>query len=125
MHIRFDRENVLVLYRLLVEETGGDFGMRDEGLLDSALNAPYQTFGGTEAYPTILAKAARLCYGIIHNHPFLDGNKRMGVYLMLTFLESEKLNLTYSQDELVSLGLGVADGSMDYEKVLDWIKSHI
>ena len=80
------KRQVLWLHQQLCEETGGSSGLRDEGLLDSALHAPFQGFGDASAYPSLLQKAARLGYGLIKNHPFFDGNKRIGAHTMLVFL---------------------------------------
>ena len=76
------RRQILMLHSMLIAQSGGMDGLRDEGLLDSAVNTPLQAFGGQELYPTILEKAARLGYGLIHNHPFVDGNKRIGTHAM-------------------------------------------
>ena len=85
--IKFSREKVLLLHQLITEETGGDAGVRDFGLLDSALENIYQTFDGQELYPTKQEKGARLGYTLISNHAFVDGNKRIGMYVMLSFLQ--------------------------------------
>ena len=79
------KRQILLLHQQLVDETGGSPGLRDEGLLDSALNAPFQAFGGTSAFSSLQQKAARLCYGLVKNHPFVDGNKRIGAHAMLVF----------------------------------------
>lgn len=84
--ILLSKEQVKYLHGRLIEATGGSDGIRDEGLLDSALTSPFQTFGQEELYPSIPRKAARLCYGLIQNHVFIDGNKRIGIYVMLIFL---------------------------------------
>ena len=84
--IRLSKSQVLLLHEQLVAETGGSPGLRDEGMLDSALNAPFQTFGGEDVYPSLQQKAAHLCFGLVKNHPFVDGNKRIGAHVMLVFL---------------------------------------
>ncbi len=122
--IKFDREKVLLLHQIMAEATGGSVGVRDEGLLESALESCYATFGGVELYPTKQEKAARLGFALISNHAFVDGNKRIGVYIMLSFLELGGLRTDATNDEVVALGLGVADGSMKYEDVLKWVKAH-
>jgi death-on-curing protein len=76
--IKFSKEKVLLLHQIMAEATGGSVGVRDEGLLDSALNAPFQGFGDYEFYPTVTDKAVRLGYGLIENHPFHAGNKCIG-----------------------------------------------
>lgn len=77
------RRQVLLLHEQLVRETGGSPGLRDEGLLESALAAPMQSFDGVDIYPTLWQKAARLAFGLVKNHPFVDGNKRIGAHAML------------------------------------------
>ena len=83
--IFFDVDQVIKLHSSLITKTGGMDGLRDKNLLDSALKSPFQTFGGKELYPDIYDKAAQLCYSLIENHPFADGNKRIGVHLTLLF----------------------------------------
>ena len=98
--IKLTIDNILTLYKIMVDNTGGTIGIRDTSLLESALNAPFQTFGDEELFPSIKEKASRLCYGLIKNHPFIDGNKRIGVYAMLVFLELNNLNLNFSDEEI-------------------------
>ena len=122
--IKFSKDKVLLLHRLIAEETGGSMGVRDEGLLESALESAFSGFGGQEFYPSKEEKGARLGYALISNHAFVDGNKRIGVYIMLTFLEVNGIRLTCSDEELVQIGLSVADGSMGYEQLLAWVREH-
>lgn len=120
--IKFDKEKVLLLHRLIAEETGGSVGVRDTGLLESALNNAYATFDGEYLYKTKEEKAASLGFSLISNHAFVDGNKRIGVYVMLTFLEAEGIKMNCGNNDVVNLGLSVADGTMKYDDILDWIK---
>ena len=122
--IKFSKDKVLLLHKLIAEETGGSMGVRDEGLLESALESAFSGFGGQEFYPSKEEKGARLGYALISNHAFVDGNKRIGVYIMLTFLEVNGIKLKCSDEELVQIGLSVADGSMGYEQVLAWVREH-
>lgn len=122
--IKFSKDKVLLLHKLIAEETGGSIGVRDEGLLESALESAFSGFGGQEFYPTKEEKGARLGYTLISNHAFVDGNKRIGVYIMLTFLEVNGIRLECSDEELVHVGLSVADGSMGYEELLAWVRDH-
>ena len=122
--IKFSKEKVLLLHQLIAEETGGSVGIRDEGLLESALETAFSGFGGQEFYPTKEEKGARLGYNLISNHAFVDGNKRIGVYVMLTFLEVNGIRLDCTNEDVVKIGLGVADGSMDYEALLAWVREH-
>ena len=122
--IRLTKEQVLMIHAQLIESTGGCDGIRDEGLLDSALETPFQSFAGEELYPGIQSKAARLCYGLVKNHAMLDGNKRIGAHTMLVFLEVNGYQLEYTQKELIDLILDVADGKQGYDDILAWILGH-
>lgn len=122
--IKFSKEKVLLLHQLIAEETGGSVGVRDEGLLESALESAFSSFDGQEFYPTKEEKGARLGYNLISNHAFVDGNKRIGVYVMLTFLEVNGIRLDCTNEDVVKIGLGVADGSMGYEDLLTWVREH-
>ena len=122
--IKFGKDKVLLLHRLLIEQTGGEDGIRDVGLLESALEAAYATFDGKEFFPTKEEKAARLATGLISNHAFVDGNKRIGIYVLLTFLEVNGILLEATDEELVEVGLALAKGEMKYEELLAWIMAH-
>ena len=122
--IRFSKEKVLLLHKLLAEATGGSVGVRDEGLLDSALEGAFAGFGDREFYPSKEEKGARLGYTLISGHAFVDGNKRIGVYVMLSFLEMNGVKVRCTDGELVHVGLSVADGSMGYEDLLKWVRDH-
>lgn len=121
---RLTKTQILKMHSLLIQETGGSGGIRDEGLLDSALNLPFQSFDGEDIYKTIQAKAARLGFSLINNHPFADGNKRIGILAMLVFLEINGIEIICTDEELVELGLGVADSSVSYKDLLNWIIDH-
>ena len=122
--IKFDKDKVLLLQQLIIESSGGTNGVRDFALLDSALNACFQTFDGKELYPTKEEKGARLGFTLVSNHAFVDGNKRIGLLVMLSFLEVNGIKLKYTDDELVKLGLGLANGEVKYENLLNWIINH-
>lgn len=119
------KRQILLLHSALIAESGGSDGIRDEGLLDSAVNTPFQTFSGQDLYPTVLEKAVRLGFGLIRNHPFIDGNKRIGTHAMLVFLNLNSITLSYEDDELISTILSVASGEMDADGLLKWIQQHI
>lgn len=121
---KLTKEQILSLHRELIRETGGSDGLRDEGLLDSALHAPFLGFGDTEQFPSLQQKGARLGYGLIRNHAFIDGNKRIGAHAMLVFLSLNGIELNYTQVELANMVLGVADGSLQFEDMVHWIISH-
>ena len=122
--IRFSKEKILLLHRIMAQATGGSIGVRDEGLLESALEAAFSAFGGVEFYPTKEEKAARLGFNLISNHAFVDGNKRIGMYVMLTFLEVNGIRVDCTNEDVVHAGLSVADGSMDYGGLLAWVREH-
>lgn len=119
--IKFNRDKILLLHQMIAQETGGAIGVRDTGLLESAINNAYATFGGEELYKTKEEKAASLGFSLISNHAFVDGNKRIGVYVMLTFLEAEGIKMNCSNSDVVNLGLSVASGDMKFEEILRWI----
>ena len=119
--IRIDEDMVLLLHQLIVQETGGSPDIRDRALLDSALQGAFQTFGGKDLYPTKEEKAARLGHSLISNHSFVDGNKRIGMHVMLTFLEANGILLRCAPGDIAAAGLAVASGEMSYEGLLDWI----
>ena len=122
--IKFSSEKVKLLHQLMAQATGGSVGVRDEGLLDSAIEGAFATFDGVELYPSKEEKAAKLGYSLISNHAFVDGNKRIGVFVMLSFLELNGIHIEAADEDVVSLGLGVADGSMEQKDILDWIHKH-
>lgn len=120
--ITLSREKVECLHRLLAKETGGSVGIRDEILLDSALASIFQTFDGKELYPTIEEKGARLGFNLISNHAFIDGNKRIGMLVMLTFLELNSVKIDCTDEEIVEIALGIASGKTIYKAILDWVR---
>ena len=121
---RFSKEKVLLLHQYIAQETGGSVGVRDEGLLESALESAFATFDGRELYPTKEEKAARLGFALVSNHAFLDGNKRIGMYVMLTFLEVNGIEIDCTDSDIVEAGMALASGTMGYEGLLDWVRSH-
>lgn len=120
--ILISKEQVLKIHSSLIKETGGIDGMRDENLLDSVLNSPFQTFDSKELYPELSGKATQLSFSIIKNHSFLDGNKRIGVHIMLVFLALNNVKLSYTQKELIDFGLKVADSSLSKDDIKNWIQ---
>lgn len=119
--IQFSQEKVLLLHKLITEETGGEPTVRDLALLDSALSSAFQTFDGKELYPSKEEKGARIGYSLISNHAFVDGNKRIGMYVLLTFLETNGIKIHPSVDDVARVGLAVASGDMKYKDLLEWI----
>ena len=119
--IKLSKEKVLLLHRMITAETGGDPNVRDIALLESALESAYATFGGVKLYPTKEEKGARIGFSLIANHAFVDGNKRIGVLVMMTFLEVNGIRLRPTNAELARVGLAVAAGEMKYDELLEWI----
>ena len=117
-------ETVIAIHSELIRQIGGSPGIRDENLLDMSVNAPFQTFGGFDLYPTLIDKAAHLTYSLIKNHPFLDGNKRIGVTVMIIFLKANGIEITCTNEELAVLGWGLADSSINKTDLVEWITSH-
>lgn len=122
--IMLTTEYVWLLHKLVIETSGGEAGVRDRVLLDSAVSGIYQTFDGVDLYLTKEEKAARLAFNLIKDHAFLDGNKRTGLLAMLSFLTINDVYLKYSDKELVRLGLSLSEGKMQYEDLLVWVKKH-
>ena len=122
---KLTKEQILMLHNELIRETGGSGGLRDEGLLDSALNAPFQGFGDVDSFPSLQQKGARLGYGLICNHAFVDGNKRIGAHAMLLFLSLNGIELEYTQNELSDMILDVAAGNLRFEDMVKWIIKHL
>lgn len=122
--IVLSKNQIIKLHSQLIQETGGTDGIRDEGLLESVLAAPFQSFSGTDIYPSLQQKAARLGYGLVKNHAFIDGNKRIGAHVMLVFLALNKIELTYTQDELSDTFLKIASGELSQQDFLHWIIIH-
>jgi death-on-curing protein len=119
--ITLDKEQVKRLHKMLLDATGGLEGIRDEALLDSALAAPFQVFDGVEFYPSAVAKIARIAYSLVCNHPFVDGNKRIGTYVMLVLLELNHIKVDFSDDDIIRIGLDLAQGNMDDRQLLEII----
>lgn len=122
--IKFSREKVLLLHQMITRETGGDPNVRDVALLESALESAFATFDGQELYPTKEEKGAKLGFSLISNHAFVDGNKRIGMYVLLTFLEINGTPIDPSVEDVARVGLAVAAGEMDYEALLQWIREN-
>ena len=119
------RDQILLLHTQLINRYGGTHGVRDEALLDSALNAPYQGFGDYEFYPTVIDKAVRLGFGLVENHPFHDGNKRIGALALLTMLDLNNIELNATNQELEQIILDLAAGAIHYEEFRSWVLMHV
>ena len=116
---------VLELYRRIMERTGGAVGVRDLNALESALAQPRMTFGGEDLYPTLVDKACALGFSLIQNHPFLDGNKRVGHAAMETFLVLNGFEIDASVDEQEEVVLKIASGKMGRDELTAWLRAHL
>ena len=123
--VKFSREKVLLLHQLIAQETGGEVGLRDQALLDAALAAAFAGVSDREFYPSKEEKAAKLGFDLISNHAFLDGNKRIGMYVMLTFLEANGIAFEATNEDVSEAGLAVASGTMGYDELLTWVQQHL
>ena len=123
--IWLSRDQVVYLHSELIKVTGGSDGLRDNNLLQSALVSPMQTYNSIELFPSLIDKAVRLACGLIQNHPFIDGNKRIGAHAMLVTLKLNGISLSYSQQELSSIFLQLASGEIAYDELKNWVQSHI
>jgi death-on-curing protein len=123
--ITLSQEQIKRLHKKMMEATGGPDGIRDEAMLDSALSVAFQTFDGIELYPSTAAKTARIAYGLVCNHPFIDGNKRIGTYVMLVLLDLNRIETDFSDDDVIRIGLELASGNMNDKQLLDIILERI
>ena len=122
--VKINAEQVMILHSEVIKATGGIDGVRDYGLLEASLASPFQTFGGIDLYPSDEEKIARLGFNLIANHVFYDGNKRVGILVFLTCLSLNNINVKFTDDELINIGLAVANGKMNDEHLLQCIQSH-
>lgn len=119
----FTKDIVITIQKRLIETSGGEHGIKDLRLLDSAVSTIYQTFDGKELYPTIIEKASRLCFILNTSHAFVDGNKRIAMHMLALFLRFHDVEYKPSNGDVIRVGLGVADNKMTYYELLDWVKS--
>ena len=123
--IYLNQNQVLKLHDKIINKFGGIHGIRNDALLQSALANPLQTFAGLDLYPSVFDKAVQLCFGIIKNHPFLDGNKRLGLHLMLVLIHINGLKIDIAHDELIDIIFNVADGTFSQQDFLQALKEKI
>jgi len=122
---RITLRSVLRIHERVIEQTGGSLGVRNLGGLESALAQPYMTFGGEPLYPTLAEKASSLGFSLIMNHPFVDGNKRVGFVVMALFLKRNGYEIGGTVDEQEQLILGVASGEIGRDALTEWLEQHI
>ncbi|HEY9803549.1 MAG TPA: type II toxin-antitoxin system death-on-curing family toxin [Leptolyngbyaceae cyanobacterium] len=116
---------VIELHRQIINQSGGALGIRDLGALESALAQPRMTFGGVELYPTIIDKASAIGFSLVMNHPFIDGNKRIGHAVMEVFLVLNGLEINASTDEQELIILSLASGQLEREAFTQWLRNHV
>lgn len=122
--IALEFDEVIELHKKLIDRTGGTHGVRDTELLKSALENPFQTFDGKELYPSVIEKIAVLTYSVTNNHCMIDGNKRLGVSLMGILCKLNNINISYTQSELVELGINLAEKKYNKDSIKQWIIKH-
>jgi len=113
------------IHEILIEKFGGSKGIRDRGILESAINRPFQTFDQKELYPLPVDKAAAIFESIISNHPFVDGNKRTAYVLMRLILLEHKLNIYADQNEKYEFVISAAKGEIKFDSIREWLTSHM
>ena len=122
--MKISYEDILLIHNQAIEMYGGSHGIRDKGEIESVINNIYATFGGQELYPDITDKASFLGFGLIKGHAFFDGNKRVGVAALITFLSRHGYEIQATNEELIDFGLDVATSKLDQESIKQWIVSH-
>ena len=123
-NIQFTIQDIYELHNQLEETFILSSGVRDKNLLASAVNTPFQTFMGNDLYPSIYDKAAQLCYGIVKNHPFTDGNKRTALHSMYVYLIINRFDITATQQEVENLIINVAAGKMTNVELAQWLRDN-
>lgn len=116
---------VVQLHRLVIEASGGSPGVRDLGAIESAIAQPRMSFGGEDLYPGVIEKAAALCFSLVMNHPFVDGNKRVGHAALETFLLLNGFELDASIDEQERVMLMLAAGDLERSEFVRWVSAHL
>jgi len=123
--ITLSMPQIIRLHEKVIKRTGGSPGIRDEALLDWALMSPFQTYDGVELFPSTGAKIARITYSLIRNHPFNDGNKRIGTYVMMVLLDLNQIEIDIDDYEIINIGRGIASGSINDEQLAGLILRNI
>ena len=118
------KEIILILHEHSIQDFGGSLGIRDEGLMESAIARPYQTFDGQDLYQTVFEKAAAIAESIIINHPFVDGNKRTGYLAMLSILKDNGIQIIVSNDDIYNFVIKISTGDKRFEEIVEWLKTN-
>ncbi len=125
MSFYFSKDDILHIHSKLIDDFGGSDGIRDEGMLDCAINAPLQTFDSFDLYPTAIDKIARLSFGLAMDHPFIDGNKRIAAAVLYLGLSANEVPFAATDEETIEEFLSLASGQIGYPAFLSWVKSKI
>lgn len=123
--IELTKDQIIKLHEAIYVRYGGSCGVLNDGMLDSALQAPFQTFGGKELLPDTKDKIIRLAYGLIKNHSFRDGNKRIGALVLLVLLELNGYHVNATNEEFADIIMGIASSEKDDEDLKNWVDKHI
>lgn len=123
MSFFLSKEDIIFLHSELISNYGGSDGIRDEAMLDSAINTPLQTFDSQDLYPTIIDKIAWLSFGLVMDHPFVDGNKRIAAKVLDLSIDVNGISLKATNEEVIEEFLSLASGKIDYPSFLSWVKS--
>lgn len=117
-------EEVIAIHNLAIERFGGKSNIRDIPLLESALNRPFATFDGIDLYPSIIEKAAAIGESIIKNHPFHDGNKRIGFLILIAILNKNNFDISAKEDDIYDFIIAIAEGKLDFDSIVEWLKKN-
>ena len=117
-------KQVIYLYEQIIRVSGGSLGLRDEGMLESAVYRPQASFGGQDLYPDLFSKAAAMGHSIIGNHPFVDGNKRVGFEAMRLMLRLNGYDVRTSEESKYEFVVKIAEGRLTEQAIADWLKQH-
>jgi len=123
--MRIDESLVMTFHTQLIHRFGGEPGVRDYHMLDSSINAIYQTFDQQDLYPTIIEKVTRMAFNLITAHPFFDGNKRIGLHMLIVYLRFAHIDFCPSADEVIRIGFSIAKSDLTYESLLSWVIQNI
>ncbi len=115
-------DDILKLHKYSIQKYGGSKGLRDSGLLESAIARPFQTFGGEDLYPSVIEKAAALGESLIINHPFVDGNKRTGAVAMVALLEDDGLVFSADDEDFYHFVISISTGEKKFDEIVEWLK---
>ena len=125
MMFYFSKDDIIFLHKEIIDKYGGSDGIREAGMLDSAINTPLQTFDSFDLYPNVVDKIARLSFGLAMDHPFIDGNKRIAAKILDVGLNANGISLKANNEEMIEEFLALASGEINYQDFLSWVNSKI